>query len=161
MNSVRFSDSFMSDSAISWTTALQASLSITNSWSLLKCMSIKLMMWSNNLILCYPLFLLPSIFLSIRVGSFSTEWVLHIRRPKYWASTSGSVLPINIQGLFPLKLTALISLESKGLSRIFSNTTVQKYQFFHAQLSLWSKSHIYTWLLEKPELWRYGLLLVK
>ena len=66
------------------------------------------------------------------------------------ASASASVLPMNIQDRFPLELTSLISLQSKGLSRVFSNTTVQKHQFFSAQLSLWSNSHIYTWLLEKP-----------
>ena len=66
------------------------------------------------------------------------------------ASASASVLPMNIQGWFPLGLTGLISLLSKGLSRVFSNTTVQKHQFFCTQLSLWSKSHIHTWLLEKP-----------
>ena len=66
------------------------------------------------------------------------------------ASASSSVLPMNIQGWFPLELTGLISLESKGLSRVFSNTTVQKHQFFGTQLSLWSNSHIHTWLLEKP-----------
>ena len=65
-------------------------------------------------------------------------------------SASGSVLPINIQGWFPLRLTGWISLQSKGLSRVFSNTTVQKHQFFGAQLSLWSNSHIHIWLLEKP-----------
>ena len=63
---------------------------------------------------------------------------------------SASILPINIQGWFPLELTGLISLQSKGLSRVFSNTTVQKHQFFGAQLSLWSNSHIHMWLLEKP-----------
>ena len=65
-------------------------------------------------------------------------------------SASASVLPMNIQGWFPLGLTVLISLQSKGLSRVFSNTTVQKHQFFGAQLSLWSNSHIHTWPLEKP-----------
>ena len=69
------------------------------------------------------------------------------------ASASASVLPMNIQDLFPLGLTSLISLQSKGLSRVFSNTTVQKHQFFGTQLSLWSNSHIHIWLLEKPELW--------
>ena len=66
------------------------------------------------------------------------------------ASASASVLPMNIQDWFPLGLTGLISLQSKGLSRIFSNTTVQKHQFFGTQLSLWSNFHIHTWLLEKP-----------
>ena len=64
-------------------------------------------------------------------------------------SASASVLPMNIQGWFPLGLTGWISLRSKGLSRVFSNSTVQEQQFFNAQTSLWSNSHIYTWLLEK------------
>ena len=63
---------------------------------------------------------------------------------------SAPVHPMNIQNWFPLGWTGLISLQSKGLSRVFSNTTVQKHQFFSAQLSLWSNSHIHTWLLEKP-----------
>ena len=74
---------------------------------------------------------------------------------------SASVLPMNIQDWFPLGLTGLISLLSKGLSRVFSNTTVQKHQFFGVQPSLWSNSHIYTWLLGKPQLWLYGPLSVK
>ena len=119
--------------ATPWTAAHQANLSITNSQSLFKLMSIELVMPSNHLIHCYPL-LLPSIFPSIRVSS--SESVLHITWPKYWSITSVSVLPMNIQGLFPLELTGLISLQSKGLSRIFSNTTIQKHQFFGAQLSL-------------------------
>ena len=69
-------------------------------------------------------------------------------------SGSASVLPMNIQGWFPLGLTDLISLQSKRLSRVFSKTTVQKHQFFGAQLSLWTNSHIHTWLLEKPYLWQ-------
>ena len=77
------------------------------------------------------------------------------------ASASASVLLMNTQGWFPLGLTGLISLLSKGLSRVFSNTTVQKHQFFSAQLSLWSNSHIHTWLLEKPQLWLYEPLLTK
>ena len=74
---------------------------------------------------------------------------------------SASVLPINIQDWFPLGLTGWISLQSKGLSRAFSNSTVQKHQFFSAQLSLWSNPHIHTWLLEKPYLWLDGPLLAK
>ena len=66
---------------------------------------------------------------------------------------SASVLPVNIQDWFPLGLTGLISLQSKGLSRVFSNTTVQKHQFFGTQPSLWSNSHTHTWLLEKPYHW--------
>ena len=65
-------------------------------------------------------------------------------------STSASILPINIEDWFPLGWTGLISMQSKGFSRVFSNTTVQKHQFISAQLSLYSNSHIHTWLLEKP-----------
>ena len=122
-----------------WIAVVQASLSIMSSQSLL--MSIELVMPSNHLILCHP-FLLPSIFPSIRV--FSNESVLHIRWPNIGVSTSASVLPMNIQDLFPLGWTGWISLQSKGLSRVFSNTTVQKHQFFSTQLCLWSNSHIHT-----------------
>ena len=119
---------------IPWTAARQASLSVTNSWSLLKVISIESVMPSNHLILCHPLLLLPSIFPSIRV--FSNESVLHIRWPKYW-SFSSSVSPSNeYSGLISLGWTGWISLQSKGLSRVFSNTTVQKHQFFSTQLSL-------------------------
>ena len=68
-------------------------------------------------------------------------------------SASASVLPMNIQDWFPLRLTGFVSLQYKGFSRVFSNTTVQRHQFFTAQPSLWSNSHIHTWLLEKPYLW--------
>ena len=110
----------------------QASLSITNSWSLPKLMSIESVMPSNHLILCRPLLLLPSIFPNIRV--FSNESSLCIRWPKYW-SFSFNISPTSeYPGL--IGWTGWISLQSKGLSRIFSNTTVQKHQFFCAQLSL-------------------------
>ena len=102
-------------------------LTITNSQSLLKFM-LESVMPSNHLILCHPLLLPPSIFPSIR--AFSNESVLHIRWPKYWS------LPMTIQDLFPLGWTGWISLQSKGLSRVFSNTTVQKHQFFSTQFSL-------------------------
>ena len=125
-----------------WTAACQVSLSTTNSQSLLKLMFIESVMTSNHLILCCPFILLCSIFPSIRV--FSSESVLCIRWPIIVASASASVLPMNIEDRFPLGLTRSISLQSKGLSRIFSNTTVQKHQFFCAQLSLWSNSHIHT-----------------
>ena len=119
--------------AIPWTAARQASLSITNSRSLLKLMSIESVMPSNQLILCCPLLLLPSILPSIRV--FAKESVLHIRWPKYW-SFSFSISPSNeYSGLIPLGLTGWISWQSKGFSRVFSNTTTQKHQFFSTQLS--------------------------
>ena len=132
--------------ATPWTTAHQGSLSITNSWGLLKLMSTESVMPSNHLILSRPLLLLPSIVPSIRV--FSNESALCIRWPEYWSF--GISLPKDIQDWFPLGLIGLISLQSKGLSRVFSNTTVQNHQFFGAQPSLWFNSHFHTWLLEKP-----------
>ena len=74
---------------------------------------------------------------------------------------SASVLPMNSKSWFPLGLTGLASFLSKGLSRIFSGSTIRKHQFFSTQSSLWSDSHIYTWLLEKPQLWLDGPLLTK
>ena len=129
------------------TAAHQASLSIINSWSLLKLMSIELVMPSNHLILCHPLLLLPSIFASIR--SFQINQFLASGGQIIGVSASASVLPMDIQDWFPLERTGWISLQSERLSRVFSNTTVQKHEFFDAQLSLWSNSHIHTWLLEK------------
>ena len=82
-------------------------------------------------------------------GSFPMS-VLRIRRPKYWSLSFSLSLPMNIQDWFPVGWTDLIPLQSKGLSKVFSNTTVQKHQFSGAQLSLWSNSHIHTWLLEQP-----------
>ena len=139
--------------------ACQASLSITNSWSLPKPMSIELVMPSSHLILCHPLLLLPPTLPSIRV--FSNESTLCMRWPKYW-SFSFSIRPSNeTQDWSPSEWTGWISLQSKGLSRVFFNTTVQKHQFFSAQLSSPSNSHIYTWLLEKPWPWLDGPLLAK
>ena len=120
--------------ATPWTAAPQASLSITNSWSLPKLMSIELVMPSNHLILCRPLLLLPSIFPIIRV--FSNESALRIRWPKYWSLASASVLPMNTQDWSLLGWTGWISLQSKGLSRVFPNSTVKKHQTFGVQLSL-------------------------
>ena len=135
-----------------WTAARKASLFMTNSQSLLKLMSINLVMPYNHPILCYPLLLLPSIFPTIRI--FSNESVLHIRWPKYW-SFSFSISPFSeYSGLISFKIDWL----SKGLLRIFSNTTAQKHQFFGAQLSSCSNSHIHIWLLEKQQLWFFGLL---
>ena len=125
-----------------WTAVCQASLSFTISWNLLRLMSNKSVMPSNHLILYCPL-LLPSIFPSIKV--FSNKLVLHFRWPKCWSFRFSFILPINIQGWFPLGLTSLISLLFKGLSRIFSSTSIQKLQFFGTQPSLWSHSHIPTW----------------
>ena len=120
--------------ATSWTAARQASLSITDSRSLLKLMSIESVIPSNYLILCHPLILLPSIFPSIRV--FSNESVLPIPSDgqSIGVSALASILPMNIQYWFPLGLTGLISFLSRGLSKVFSNMTVQKHQFFSTQL---------------------------
>ena len=113
-----------------WTIAYQAFLSFTISQNLLKLMSIVLMMPSKHLILCRPLLLLPSIFLSITV--FSNKLVLCIRWPKYW-SFSFSISPCSEYSvLISFRIDWLISLYSKGLSRVFSNTTVWKHQFFGA-----------------------------
>ena len=123
----------------------QASLSITNSRSLLKLMSFEAVMSSNHLILCHPLLLSPSIFHSIRV--FSNESSLCIRWPKYW-NFSFSISPSNEHsGMISFRMDLLAV---QGLSRVFSKTTVQKHQFFVAQFSLYSNSHIHTWPLEKP-----------
>ena len=142
---LQFSSSVVSDSLRphGLHAAGQASLFITNSQSVLKLMSIELVMPSNHLIL---LPLLPSIFSTIRV--FSNKLALQVR----WKSigASASVLPMNIQDWFPLGLTCLISLQSKGLSRVFSSTTIRRHQFFSAQPFLLSSSQIYTCLLEKP-----------
>ena len=131
-----------------WTAACQVSLSITNSKNLLKLISIELVMPSNHLVLCQPLLLLPSVLPSIRV--FSNQSVLCIRWPSTGVSAPASDLPMNIQDWSALGWTGCISLQSKGLSRAFSNTTIEKHQFFGTQVSLWSNSHIHTWLREKP-----------
>ena len=123
-----------------WTRAHQAPLSSTNSWSLPSFLSIESVMLSDHLILCRPLLLLPSIFPSI--GVFSSEKHLTTSGGQsIGASASASVLPMNIQGWFPLGWTGLISLQSKGLSKVFSSTTIQKHcalyfsVFFMIQLS--------------------------
>ena len=130
-----------------WTTACQASLFFTISWSLLKVMSFESVMPSNHLILSSPFSSCPQSFPAS--GFFPMSWLFTSGGQSIVASTSVSVLPMNIQGWFPLGLTGLISFLSKELSRVFSSTTVWKHQFFGAQPSLWSSSHIHTWLLEK------------
>ena len=129
--------------ATPWTAARQASLSISNSQNLLKLMSIESVMPSNHrLILRCSLLPLPSVFPSIRV--FSNESALHIRWLKYW-SFSLSISPSNeYSGLISFRIDWFISLQFKGLSRDFPSTTIQNHQFFGAQLSLLSNSHIYT-----------------
>ena len=123
-----------------WIAARQASLSVTNSRSSLRLTPIESVMPSSHLILGRPLLLLPLIPPSVRV--FSNESTLHMRWPKYW-SFSFSIIPSK-------EIPGLISLQSKGLSRVFSNTTVQKHQFFGAQPSSQSNSHIHTRPQEKP-----------
>ena len=123
-----------------WTTACQTSLSITNSQSLLKLMSV---MPSNHLILCCPFLFLPSSFPSIRV--FSDESALCIRWPQYW-SFNFNMSPSNkYSRLISFRIDWLGLFAVQGtLKRVFSNTTVQKHQFFSAQASLWSNSHTHT-----------------
>ena len=116
--------------------------------SLFKLMSVESVMPSNHLIFCRPLLLLLPIFPGIRV--FPLSWLFASGCQSIGVSASASVLPVNIQDWFLLGLTGLISLQFKWLSRVFSNTTVQKHQFFGSQPSLWSNSHIHTRLLEKP-----------
>ena len=120
-----------------------------NSWPLV--------MTSNHLILYRPLLLLPSTYPSIRVFPMSQLFPLGNQS----IGASASVLPMNIQDWFPLELTGLISTQSKGFSRVFSNTTVQKHKFFGAQPSLRPNTHIHTWLLEKTQLWLNGPLSVQ
>ena len=131
-----------------WIAAHQASLSITNSWSSLKLKSIEPVMPSSHLILCCPLLLLPQSLPASE--SFPMSQLFTWGGQSTGISALASFLPKNIQDWFPLEWTGWISLQSKGLSRVFSNTTVQKHQFSGAQLSSQSNSHIHTWLLEKP-----------
>ena len=143
-----------------WITARQASLSITNSWRLLKLMPIEWVMPSSHLILCPPLLLLPPIPPQHQ-GLF--QWVSssHEVGQSIGVSASTSVLPMNTQDSSPLGWTGWVSLQAKGLSRVFSITTVQKHRFFGAQLSSQSKPHIHTWPLEKLWPWLDGPLLAK
>ena len=135
--SVQFSHSVMFDFATPWTAALQAFLSNTNSWSLLKLMSIEPEMPSNHLSLCRPLHLRPSIFPSIRVSS--NESAFHIRWPKDW-SFSFNVNPSNeYSGLFSFRMDWLDLLAVQGTLKSLPNTTVWKYQFVSNQPSLWQE----------------------
>ena len=126
----------------------QASLSITNYQSSLKLTSIESVMPSSHLILCRPLLLLPPIPPSIRV--FPMSQLFAWGGQSTGLSALASFLPKNTQGSSPSEWTGWISLQSKGLSRVFSNTTVQKHQFFGAHASSQSNSHIHTWPQEKP-----------
>ena len=127
--------------ATPWIAALQASLSITNFQCLLKLTSIELVMPSNHLILCHPL--LPCRKSFWASGAFEMSQVFASGGQSIGVSASASVLPMNIRDWSPLGLTDLISLQSKGLSRVFSNTTVQKHQFFGSAFFIVQLSHPY------------------
>ena len=134
--------------ATPWIAARQASLSITNSRSSLRLMSIQPVMPSSHLILCRPLLLLPLSPPSIKV--FSSESTLRMRWPKYWSFIFSIIPSKEHPGLISFRMAWLDLLQFKELLRVFSNTTVQKHQFFGAQLSSQSNSRIHTWPLEKP-----------
>ena len=145
--------------ATSWIAACQAPLSFTISWSLLRLMSIESVMPSNHLILCHPLSSCLHSFPAS--GSFPLSHLFTSGGQSIGVSASTAVLPMNTQDWFPLGWTDWISLQSEGLSRVFSNITLLKHQFFGTQPSLWSSSHIHAWLLEKPQFWLYGPLSAK
>ena len=134
--------------ATTMTTACQGALSFTMSRSLPKLMFITSVMPSSHLILSWPFHFLPSIFSSIR--DFSNESSICSYQMTKNTEASASVLPVNIQGWSPLRLTGLISLLSKRLSGVFSSTTVGRHQFFGSLPSLWSSSQNGTWPLWRP-----------
>ena len=131
-----------------WITARQASVSIANSRGLLRLMPIELVMPSSHLILCHPLLFCPQSLPAS--GSFPMSELFTSGGQSIGISASASVLPMNTQDWSPLGWTGWISLQSKGLSRVFSNTIFQKHQFFSTQLSSQSNSHIHIWPLDKP-----------
>ena len=143
-----------------WTAAHQASLSLTISWSLLKLMSIELVILHNHLILCHPLLLMPSInFPSIRV--FPNESALLIRWPKDW-SFSFNISPSNeYPGLISFRMDWLDLLAVQRTLKSLLQHHSSKASILHSSAFLWANSHIHTWLLEKPKLWLYGQLLTK
>ena len=160
-----FSHQVVSNFATPWTTACQPSLSFTVSWHLLKFMSVSWWRCITTSSCVVPIsFCLQSFPAS---QSFSNELAFHIRWQKYWSfSFSISWFSMNIQDLCPLGLTVSIFLQSEGLSNVFSSTIVQKHQFFKAQPSLWSNSHICIWLLVIREMkikttMRYHLMSVR
>ena len=140
--------SVTSDSATPWTAAHQASLFITDSWSLLKLIPSSQWCHPTDSSSVCPHLLPHQSFPAL--GSFPMSQLFSSGGQSIGASASASVLPMNIQDWCPLGWTGWISLQSKGLSGVFSNTTVQKHQFFSAQCSLWSNSDFHTGLLEKP-----------
>ena len=145
--------------ATPWIAARQASLSITNSRSSLRLTSIESMISSSHLVLCLPLLSCPnpSQHQSLFQWVNSSHEVAKVLEFQLWHHS----FQTNTQDWSPLEWTSWISLQSKGLSRVFSNTTVQKHQFFGAQPSSQSNSHIHTWPLEKPQPWLDGPLLAK
>ena len=146
-----FSHSVVSDSATPWTTACQATLSITNSQSLPKLKSIEPVMPPNHLVFCHPLLLLPSVFPSIK--AFSNESVLRIRWPKFW-SFSFSISPSNeYWGLISLRIDCLDFLAVQGtLKSLLQRHSLKASIFGHSAFFM-----VHTWLLEKPKLWLYRL----
>ena len=147
-SSDQISRSVVFDSATLWIAARQASLSITSSRSSLRLTSIESVMPSSHLILCCPLLLLLPTPPSIRV--FPMSQLFAWGGQSTGVSALASFLPKKTQGWSPSEWTGWVSLQSKGLSRVFSNTTVQKHQFFGTLPSSQSNSHIHTWPLEKP-----------
>ena len=147
-HSVQFSRSRVWLFATPWITARQASLSITNSRSSLRLASIESVMPSSHLILCHPLLLLPQSLPAS--GFFPMSQLFAWAGQSTGVSALASFPPKKPQGWSPSEWTGWISLQSKGLSRVFSNTTVQKHQFFGTQPSSQSNSHIHTWPQEKP-----------
>ena len=142
----------MSNSATPWTAACQASLSFTVSWSLFKCMSTQVcdvILPSHPLLPPSPPVLNPSHYQGLFQWVGSSHQVTKVLELH---SASTSVLPVNIHGWFPLGFTSFISLLPKGLSRVFSSITIQRHRFFGVHLSLQSKYHICTWLLENHRL---------
>ena len=134
-----------------WTAANQAHLFSTVYQSLLKFTSTESVRLSDCLILCHPFSSCPQS--SPASGFFPMCWLLALNGQNIGASASTSILPMNIQGGFPLgsfRIDWSDLLDAEGLSRVFSSTTVWKHQFFSTQHSLWSNSHIHTWLMEKP-----------
>ena len=145
--------------ATPWITARQASLSITNSRSSLKLTTIESVLPSSHLILCHPLLLLPPIPLSIRV--FSNESTLYMRWPKYWSFSISITHSKEIPGLISFRMDWLDLLAVQGTLKSLLQHHSQKHQFFSAQLSSQSNSHIHTWPQKKPEPWLDGPLLAK
>ena len=143
-----FSCSGVSSLCSSMDYTCQSPLSFTNTQSLLKLMPLSRWYYLTVSSSAAPFsFCLHSFPVLV---SFPMSWLFESSGQSIGVSASASVLPMNIQEWFPLGLTDFISMQSKGLSRVFTNTTVQKHQLFKAQPSLWSRSHIHTWLLDKP-----------